>query len=370
MTGSAAPRWARHSLGHCVLGHNDEKSGRNDLPRVSVVIAAYNEERSIGQKIENTLGLDYPKELMEIIVASDCSSDKTDEIARNYGDRGVKLSRMKERSGKTAAQNEAAKIAGGEILLFSDATTIYDRNAIKKIVPNFADSAVGCVGGRLIFHQHSEEKRVLPQKNLYELLEQYIRTEETRIWTTFGIDGCIYAVRKELYKPLDRNLTSDFVIPLMIIRDGYRVVFERHALAHEELPPFKGYELKRKIRTVRVGLTGMFAMRKLLNPLRYGFWIPFGLISHKVFRWLSPFFLMGLALTNFFLLKEFPYNVFFGIQVLFYGLAAAGVVLNDKLSSKIVSLPLYFCLLNMAAVFCFIEFIKGKRTEIWDTARN
>ena len=341
-------------------------------PSVSMIIAAYNEEKSIGAKIENSINLAYPKGLLDIIVVSDCSGDKTDEIVRNYANKynNVRLLRLKKRSGKTIAQNEAVKAAKGDILVFSDATTEYDTNAVSKLVTRFSDEKICCVGGRLVFMDTGEESALLTQKNLYELLEQYIRTAEANIDTTFGIDGCIYAVRRELYKPLDGTLTSDFVLPLTMLENGYKIAFEKDAVAYEEVSADNTYELKRKIRTVRAGITGLFHMRSLLNPMRFGFWMPFGLLSHKVLRWMSPFFLIALLVSNLFLLdKPFYINMFL-IQAVIYLSAALGYAYRQKKTPKFFSIPMHFCLLNIAALIGYFEFLKGKRTEIWDTTRG
>jgi len=340
-----------------------------NLPTVSLIVAAYNEEKSIRAKIENSLSLNYPKGLLEIIVVSDCSKDKTEDVVKEYLDENIKLLRLEARAGKTAAQNQGAKIAKGEVLIFSDATTIYDKGAVNKIIPHFNDKRVGCVGGRLIFINPRKEENPLAQKNLYERLEEFVRTRETNFKTTFGIDGCLYAVRKELFRPLPDNLTTDFVLPLVLVEDGYRVVFEKDALAYEELPVDPGYEFRRKIRTVRVGLTGLYYMKALLNPLKFGLWIPFGLISHKILRWMSPFLLLGLAASNLFLLNTPFYLTALICQIIIYFLAGFGYIFRRNNISRLFSIPLYFCILNLSAFLGFFEFIKGKRTEIWDTAR-
>lgn len=357
---------------HTVASYKDRYAtvkDRDKLSNVSVIVAAYNEQDSISTKIENTLRLNYPNGIVEMIVVSDCSNDMTDEIVKRYADKNVKLARLSIRSGKTAAQNVGARISTGEILVFSDATTIFDKGALTYLLRHFEDERVGCVGGRLVFVSPKKETAKLYDKNLYEKLEEHIRTYESDIKTTFGIDGCIYAVRKNLYRPLDETLTSDFVIPLTLIKEGLKVVYEKKALAFEELPIKYGYELKRKIRTVRVGITGLYFMRSLLNPIRFGIWIPFSLISHKILRWCSPFALSGLLFSNAFLIGNTFYRNIFLLQIAFYLFAFFGYTLARGRLPKFVSIPLYFCILNIAALFGFFEFLKGKRTEVWETAR-
>src|SRR5438552_1450224 len=180
-------------------------------PTVTIIITAYNEERDLAAKLENTLALDYPRDLLEIIVASDCSTDGTDEIARNFVDRGVRLIRQPERLGKVAAQNAAVAQACGEVILFSDATTMYNPDVVRAIVPGFADKSVGCVGGRLVYVDGSDSSIGLGARS-YWSYESRLRTYQGRIWSLIGTSGCLYAVRRSAFVPLYHEAGSDFVI--------------------------------------------------------------------------------------------------------------------------------------------------------------
>src|SRR5499426_3932604 len=199
-------------------------------PSVSVIIAAYNEERDIAAKLKNTLALDYPRDRMEIIVASDCSTDRTDEIVRSFSPQGVFLYRQPERFGKTVAQNRAVEISSGEILVFSDATTMYEPDAIRKIVRDFADPEVGCVAGQLIYADASSSA-VGKGCRSYWGYEKFLRRCESDVGTLVGVSGCLYAVRRTCHTRLANDMIDDFVIATEIHLQGLRTVYEPEAIA-------------------------------------------------------------------------------------------------------------------------------------------
>jgi len=199
-------------------------------PSVTVIITAYNEERALPAKLENTLALDYPRELVEIIVASDCSTDRTDEIARSLEGAGVVLHRQMRRLGKTAAQNAAVEKARGEIILFSDATSFYQPDVLKKIMPSFADLTVGCVGGRLVYVDPSES-RVGRGAKSYWNYETFLKKHESRACSLIGVSGCLYAVRRSAYVPLYDEACSDFIIATKMVEQGLRTIYEPEAVA-------------------------------------------------------------------------------------------------------------------------------------------
>lgn len=342
-------------------------------PSVTLIIAAYNEEEAIEEKIKNSLSSEYDKDKLEIIVASDCSNDGTDEIVKKYEPDGIKLVRLDRRGGKTAVQNLAAKEAMGEILVFSDATTRYAPHTLRKLIRNFNDGTIGCVGGRLIFEKEAKatpEKNELTVKNIDERYEQFIKLKEGQIHTIFGVDGCIYAARKDLYKPLDEHLVSDLALPLTIIEKGYRVIHEPEALAFELYPPTAKDELGRKIRTVSAGFVCLFSMRQLLNPIKWRL-VSLGLISHKLLRWAVSLFLITAFISNLLLFGNHPlYNLLFLLQVSFYIFAFLGYLLKNKRKKiKIFAVCLYFCVLHLAALLGFVKFLGGKKGEIWETKR-
>src|SRR5882724_7782121 len=194
-------------------------------PSVSVIVTAYNEQRDLAAKLENTLGLDYPRELLEIIVASDCSTDRTDEIAQGFADRGVRLARQQQRLGKTAAQNMAVAEARGEIILFSDATSLYKRDVLRVMMPSFADPMVGCVAGRLIYVDPADS-RIGHGARSYWGYETFLKEHESRACSLIGASGCLYAVRRSAYVPLYNEACSDFIIATKMIEQGLRTIYE------------------------------------------------------------------------------------------------------------------------------------------------
>jgi len=337
-------------------------------PRVSLIIAAYNEEADIRERIENVLALDYPAGLIQIIVASDCSTDNTDNIVREYQNRGVILNRLEKRGGKTANQNATLAVADGEIIFFTDAGTYYAPDVIQKVVRNFNDPAVGCVGGTMHFVRDKTEQLVT-EKKYYTSFDQKLKIYESRIYSIIGVNGPLYAVRRKYCRPLPENLTSDMISPLDVIRQDRRVIYEPEALSLEKIAPSSGSEFRRKVRTVRSGMSAVFAMRALLNPFKY-FWPAIFLMGHKILRWLFFIFMAGLFIGNAFMADRAGfYQIVFIFQLIFYGLALIGVVTRKIKSLKPFTIPYYFCLYNLAAAAGFFKFLFGEKTEIWEVER-
>lgn len=338
-------------------------------PKVTFLITAYNEGRSIAAKLENTISLDYPKDKLEVMVASDGSTDRTDETARGFADRGVVLKRVEGRVGKTATQNEAVKAATGNIIIFSDATTKYSKDAIKKIVRNYAEKGVGAVSGRYEYVNPTGAS-VGIGTILFWKYENFIKSMQTRIRTITGCCGCIYSVRKEAYVPLPPDIISDLVEPLKIIERGYRIVFEPEAIAYEETTEKTSEEFKMRIRVITRAMLGILYVKSLLNPFKYPF-VAFQLISHKVLRWLIPFFLIGLLILNYFLLGHWFYNMTFITQVIFYSAAMIGLISNAfGRSVKILAIPIYFCLVNSASLLALFKTILRQKVIKWEPVRK
>lgn len=343
----------------------------NFVPKVSFLIAAYNEEKAIEQKILNTLDLNYPKEKIEIIVASDGSTDKTNDIVAKFIEKGVKLIANSKQRGKTYAQTDAVSKANGEIIIFSDATTDYDKHAIKYLVQPFADENVGCVAGRLRFKNLHEEINAEKkyEKNIYMIYEELVKHKESEIWSTLGVNGCIFAMRKSLYTPLPPGVIDDFGLPLKTIEKGFRVIYESRAIGYEEPPTSFSMEFQRKIRTTILGLTGFITMKTLLNPFKFGL-ISIQMISHKFLRWVGSFLLIFLLISNFFLINiSFLYWLSFHIQIAFYGLALLNIVTKRKIKNKFLTIPYYFIMINLSAFIGVIKFVMGNRNIMWKTVR-
>lgn len=338
-------------------------------PNVTLLITAYNEEKNIAEKLENSLSLDYPRDKLEIVVASDASEDKTDQIVREFSDRGVILHRVEGRVGKTETQNQTVKIAKGDIVIFSDATTKYKKDAIRKIVRNYNDPSIGAVSGRYEYVNPTGATVGLGTI-LFWKYENSVKSRQTRIETVTGCCGCIYSVRKSLYEPLPRDIISDLVEPLKILEKGYRIAFEPEAVAYEETTETSEEEFGMRVRVISRGMHGLWYMRKLFNPFDYRF-IAFQLFSHKVLRWMVPFLLPFLLISNLFLVGRPLYTLTFVGQILFYIGALAGYLLDRTgRKAKLLALPLYYCVVNAASAAAFFRTIFGKRAIVWETVRK
>ncbi len=358
---------------------------KNITPSVSLIIAAYNEEKNIREKIENSLNIDYPKDKLEVIVASDCSIDDTDKIVKEYDSMGVKLARLSERKGKTAAQNNAVSIAKGEILVFSDAPTIYRTNTIKKLVRNYNDRKIGFVTGEVIYTNQTDSG-VGEGGSLYWKYESWIKQLESNIGSVIGGAGCIYSMRRSLYTPFDEGYISDFVSPLKLIinskgfdnslatkkvcHNGFRSIMEPEAVSIEKTSKSRSEEFKMRCRVVTRAISGLVHMKKILNPFKF----PkhsFQLFSHKILRWCVPVFMIIVFISNLLLLEDKFYYKTFQLQLSFYILALFGYFM-DKVKFhriKVCFIPYYFCMVNLAALVGIFKCIIGKRDKLWTPAR-
>ena len=340
------------------------------LPSVSVVITAYNEERDLAAKLENTLALDYPSDKLEIIVASDCSSDRTDEIARSFAPRGVRLHRQAERLGKTAAQNAAVELARGEVILFSDATTLYRPDVLRVMAPNFADPSVGCVAGRLIYVDPAGTGTGSGARS-YWGYESFIKRQESRACSLIGVSGCLYAVRRSAYVPLYNEACSDFIIATKMVEQRLRAVYEPAAVCTEETNRRSDKELRMRVRVITQTYTDLWRHRHMLNPLRSGFY-GVQLFSHKVLRYLVPVLLLLVFASSLALARtHWLYALAAAAQGCFYGAALASWALERAgLRSRVLALPQYFVLANLASLIAAYKFARGERYARWEPIRE
>lgn len=343
---------------------------RTTWPSVTLVIAAYNEEKVIAQKIENSLALDYPADKLEIMVVSDESTDRTDEIGRSYEDRGVVLARQSPRRGKSAGLTNAVPGARGEILVFSDANSMYRPDAIKHLVVPFDDANTGYVVGAQIYDAE-DSSSVSRSENLYWNIELAIKAGESVVGSVVGGDGAIFALRKELFEPLRDDDLSDFVTPLRIVSRGFKGVFEPAAICAEETAQDYGGEYRRKVRIVNRALRTVLRVPQALNPFRVGLFA-FQLFFHKVVRWFVPY-LMILCLISSLLLVLGGYGWI-------YVLALAGQLLGYSLAWQfsrrpdsglpLASVCYYFCLGNLAALQATIGVMLGRNITMWTPERS
>ncbi|MCG6939541.1 MAG: glycosyltransferase family 2 protein, partial [Gammaproteobacteria bacterium] len=317
-------------------------------PTVSLIVSCYNEADVIEQKIRNCLALDYPQHQLEILFVSDGSDDGTDEIIKQYCNERIILIRQEGRLGKTMGLNLAMAKASGEIVVFSDANAMYQGNALKMLVRNFHDAAVGYVVGAAIY-KDEEESTAGSSENIYWKYEIFIKQIESKLHSVVGGDGAIYAIRKVLYEPLDQQDINDFVNPLQIIAKGYRGIFDAEAICYEQTAGDFDKEGKRKQRIVNRSFTGLMKNKTVLNPFKYGFYT-LELFSHKLLRWLIPFFLL-IAAVGITVLAQMQVVMF--QWVLLIGIVFTWSVLLGKLLKdwagcpSVLLIPYYFYLVNL-----------------------
>jgi cellulose synthase/poly-beta-1,6-N-acetylglucosamine synthase-like glycosyltransferase len=339
-------------------------------PTVTVLITAYNEEKAIRAKLENTLLIDYGREKLEILVASDGSTDKTDEIVKEFAARGVKLFRQDGRMGKTYTQNKAVEQSSGEIILFSDATTAYEKDVLRVMLPNFADESVGCVAGRLIYVDESKSG-VGKGAQSYWNYETFLKKSESRAGSLIGASGCLYAVRRAAYQPMYAEACSDFLICTIVFKQGLRSIYEPEAVCTEETNQHTDKELRMRVRVILQTFTDLWRNREMLNPFRSGFYA-IELISHKVLRYAVPLFLILIFLSA--AVSAVYSNVFaaiFALQIFFYLIAFVAWILekNGK-HPGVFSIPLYFVLANLASLIGFYKFARGESFAHWEPIRD
>jgi cellulose synthase/poly-beta-1,6-N-acetylglucosamine synthase-like glycosyltransferase len=338
-------------------------------PTVSLIIAAYNEEDVIEEKIKNSLSLDYAKDKLEIIIFSDASTDQTNAIVSRYQDKGIKFIYLLERRGKTAGQNLAVSQATGEIIVFSDANALYRPEAVRKIVRNFSDRSVGCVCGELVYY--NEDKSLIGDaESVYWDYEKFIKRQENRAASILGANGSIYAVAKKLFVPLREDIISDFIEPFKIIEQGYRVIYEPAALSFEQSTTNFHEEYSRKKRIINRSFYSLLRFKTFMNPIKYPL-LSFQLISHKLLRWLIPIYLPIIFIVNLFLLNSLFFKITFVLQVLFYAIAILGYLLEKKNWHFVLFYtPFYYCLVNIASLQAILEFfIKRKKFVTWKPIR-
>jgi len=348
---------------------NEPNYSESEPPNVTLLISAFNEEDCIAEKLDNSLLLDYPKELLEIIVISDASDDRTDDIVRDYADRGIKLLRTEDRGGKTLGLNAGVENAQGDVIVFSDANAMYREDAIRALVAPYADETVGAVIGESTYIEPDDDSG--RSESLYWRYETAIKRYETELGSVIGGDGAIYSVRKELFRPMSADALSDFVNPLQVVEQGRRCIYEPRAVSVEEVAGSFEKEFKRKVRIVNRAWRALWRLRSMLNPIRYGAF-SLKLWSHKVLRWLVPFMLGAILILNLILVTQRPiYLATLVLQVVFYGLAAIGF-LNRRRAEQpaLLHIPFYFCLVNFACAKGLIEGMLGNSYVTWTTART
>ena len=340
----------------------------DQLPFVSVLIAAYNEDAVIGDRIANALQLDYPESKLEIVIASDGSTDQTNAIVSGSADSRVRLVAYPLRQGKAAVLNAAFRELRGDVVVLSDANTNMDVAAVRKLVRWFRMPHVGVVCGRLVLTDPVTGTNV---DGLYWKYETFLKNCECRLGALLGANGAIYAMRRELYAGIRRNtLIDDFVIPLTTrLRTGCSIEYDADALAYEETPHGMDSEFKRRARIGTGGFQSLPVLWTLLNPARG--WISFAYFSHKIARWVCPFLLIGMFASSLFLAARHPYDLLLAAQVGLYLIAGAGTrVTSPGVASRCLRLMTLFAGMNLALLVGFWRWVTTEPHGAWTrTAR-
>ena len=336
-------------------------------PFVTFIIPAYNEQRNIAAKIENTLGLDYPADKLEVLVVSNGSVDRTDEIVRGYTDPRVQLIVMPQ-PGKMEALNEGVRRATGEVLVFTDADFLLDHHTLREIGRKFADPEVGGVCGARNTSVVREGDATGEGEGMYARWDKWQKVRESRIGSVFAADGLLYAIRRSLYIPItDPAQSDDMAISMRVVTQGYRLLYEPNATAYEKATVRASEEFVRKIRITNHSVS---ALLKLGAPLFTSGFYSVELLSHKLIRHFIAYFLIPLLIANIFLVRVSPfYVVALAGQLAIYGLALIGMVVRDKPigRSRFFTVPYYFCFVNAAAFFGILTMFRKHKLTAWST---
>jgi cellulose synthase/poly-beta-1,6-N-acetylglucosamine synthase-like glycosyltransferase len=340
-------------------------------PTVSLIVSCYNEADVVEQKLKNCQSLDYPQQQLEIIFVSDGSDDGTDELIKPYCNERIKLIRQEGRLGKTMGLNLALAEASGEIVVFSDANAMYKEDSLKMLVRNFYDASVGYVVGAAIY-QDDEDSAAGSSENIYWQYEIFIKKIESKLHSVVGGDGAIYAIRKSLYEPLDQEDINDFVNPLQIIAKGYRGIFDAAAICYEQTAGDFDKEGKRKQRIVNRSFSGLMKNKVVLNPFKHGFYA-LELLSHKLLRWLIPFFIIlsaiGITVLAQMNVTAFQWLLLLGI--IFVWFILLGQSLKDNVACpSLLLIPYYFYVVNFNSMKGVLQSLRGDVQITWSTPRD
>jgi hypothetical protein len=325
-------------------------------PAVSFIITAHNEEQRIAEKLENTVAQDYPASQLEILVASDCSTDGTDDVVRGYAPR-VKLVRAPVRRGKEAAQQLAVLAASGDVLVFSDVATALARDGVTAIVANFSDPTVGCVSS---IDRFVDAEGRISGEGAYVRYEMVLRALETRVNSLVGLSGSFFAARRQVCRNWAADRQSDFNTLLNTVELGLRGVLDPLSAGYYRPITDHRREFQRKVRTVVRGIGVLAANVRMLNPLRYGLFA-WQLASHKLCRWLVPFAMMTAFVSNALLVsRSFGYAAALGAQIGFYAAVAGGWS-----GSRRLRIPFFFFMANLAILMAWVRYARGERMIAW-----
>jgi len=344
-----------------------EPQRRDITPFVSLLIPAYNEEAYIEAKLQNSLALDYPKDRLEIVVASDGSTDQTNAIVERFRNRGVRLLAMRDNIGKSAMLSRTVPLLRGAIVVFSDTSSELEPEALRLLVQNFADPRVGCASGGYRLKVGLDLRA--QGEGLYWRYETFIKQQESRLHSILGAHGAFYAIRKVLFQRLEEgSINDDYLIPMRIVEQGYRVVYDPAAKSLEQEASSVEGEFARRRRIAAGNCQQIIALRSLLNPLRG--WIALCFFSHKVLRTIAPLLMLGMLVSSWWLSPPLG-AIALILQGLLYTSAYAGYLCQRRgRAVRWLSPPLYFCLGNLAMLAGLIKFCASRQRPSWERARS
>ncbi len=338
-----------------------------NLPFLTLIITAHNEQDRITDKLENSLDINYPREKIEIIVASDCSTDDTDLIVTQMSEQGIRLIRADVHKGKEYAQWLAIQKATGDILVFSDVATHIPKDAFLAVADVFSDVTVGAVSSE---DQFITEDGEVVGEGLYVKYEMWLRRLESSVAGLIGLSGSFFAARKEVCENWDISVPSDFNTALNCVKSGYIAVSDERLIGVYKDVKDSSKEYARKVRTIIRGLAALRQKADILNPIKYGLF-SLQVWGHKVMRWLVPWFMLITFLISIYLYnKHLIYMLAVWAQILFYGIAVTGFISSTCQNISIIRIISYFTLANIAIAHATILFMMGKRITQWTpTAR-
>ena len=351
-----------------ILAHAQARPASSTGPHsrfsAAVIIPVHNESGVIGSKLDNLRQTDYPAELLDVIIVSDGSTDETASIVRSKaGELKLQYIELADRQGKANALNEGLSAAVSDIIIFTDASILLERDAISKILLPFNDEAIGCVSG---------EDHIMDRggESLYGKYELFLRNKESLSGSIVGASGSFYAQRRMLCKPFPKGWAPDFFSVLNTVEQGYRAITEPRAQGVMYSVKSPQEEFQRKVRTLLRGMTALFGMADLLNPFRFGRFSLF-LVSHKLIRWLVPVFLLGMLVSCIFLFDSIFYKSLLALQAVFYALALAAYPDSSPLHNRTIGkVPLFFSMANLAIIIAWVRYFRGERQELWSPSKR
>ncbi len=352
--------------------NNVDPQHESQWPEVTIVIAAYNEESFIEEKIKNTLALDYPTGKLFIYIVTDGSNDRTAELVKKHDT--IQHFHEPERKGKIHAVNRIMKMVKTPVVIFCDANTYLNKESVKNITRHYQDPKVGGVAGEKRIFKNEEDNASGAGEGMYWKYESFLKRKDSEVYSVVGAAGELFSVRTNLYEePSGNIIIEDFYISVRIAMNGYRFIYEPDAYATETASASVAEEWKRKVRISAGGFQAMLRLKSLLNPFKYGI-LSFQYVSHRVLRWtLAPLSLLLILLSNLVLafIGSPIYIVILALQIIFYAIAGLGFLLQDKkITIKGFFVPYYFVVMNLSVYAGFVRFLKGKQSVVWEKSKR